>query len=160
MLAWIATAALLTLTATGSPVPRQSPDGAAVVSRSCTSCHDVRRIETSALDRDGWIQTLNRMREHGAEVGLIDQIALIDYLVNNHGPIPEGEGGELLLERCTICHDLGRIREHDGTRELWEDAVRAMLNEGATLSDRELAILIDYLTEHFGPEEAGEPIDR
>lgn len=144
--------ALALLFATG-PASGQVSDGPSVIARSCTSCHDTRRIETAAFDREGWIDVLNRMREHGAEVGLIDQISLMDYLLNNHGPIPEGEGGALLLERCTICHDLVRVREHDGTRELWEDAVRAMLNEGAALNDRELAILIDYLTEHFGPDE-------
>jgi cytochrome c5 len=127
-------------------------DGTAVLAGSCTSCHDTRRIETTAHDREGWIEVMNRMLDHGADVGLLDQIYLIDFLVANHGPVPDGEGRELLLNRCTVCHDLTRVRTHRGTRALWEDALQAMLNEGATLTGPEYEILVDYLAEHLGPD--------
>lgn len=125
--------------------------GLEILNRSCTGCHNLRAIEIQALDHDGWIATLNRMVDNGAEVGTIDQLILLDYLVRNHGPVPEGAGKELLLNRCTICHNLSRVRAHRGTRVLWEDALQAMRNEGAFLTDPEYAIMVDYLSENFGP---------
>ncbi len=123
------------------------------MNRSCTSCHEIRAIEIQALDSDGWIATLNRMIDNGAEIETLDQLILLDYLVRNHGPVPEGAGKELLLNRCTICHNLSRVRAHRGTRVLWEDALQAMRNEGAFLTDSEYAIMVDYLSESFGPQD-------
>ena len=129
------------------------PDqGRDILNRSCTMCHDMRRIETQAMDSEAWLATINQMLDNGAELSTIEQLILLDYLVRNHGPIPDGDGRDLLLNRCTVCHDLERIREHRGTPELWRDAVQAMLNEGAYLTDPEYAILIEYLSEHFGPD--------
>ena len=127
--------------------------GLEILARSCSSCHDMRRIETRAMDSEGWLAVINQMVDNGAEIETIERLILLDYLVRNHGPIPEGEGRDLLLNRCTVCHDLGRVRAHQGTRELWQDAVQTMLNEGAYLTDPEYAILIEYLTEHFGPRD-------
>jgi cytochrome c5 len=127
--------------------------GLAILSRSCTSCHDTRRIETRALDSQGWLDVINRMVTNGAELATLEQLVLLDYLVRNHGPVPDGAGKELLLNRCTVCHNLSRVRAHQGSRELWHDALQAMLNEGAFLTDPEYETLVDYLTEHFGPVE-------
>ncbi len=126
--------------------------GRDILNRSCTMCHDMRRIETRAMDSEAWLATINAMLDNGAELNTIEQLILLDYLVRNHGPVPDGDGRELLLNRCTVCHDLGRVRAHQGTPELWQDAVQAMLNEGAYLTDPEYAILIEYLSEHFGPD--------
>jgi cytochrome c5 len=127
--------------------------GLAILSRTCTHCHDTRRIDVQALDSQGWLDVINRMVDNGAELESLDQLILLNYLVRNHGPVPDGEGKQLLLNRCTVCHNLSRVRAHQGTRELWSDAIQAMLNEGAFLTDAEYAILVDYLTENFGPAE-------
>jgi hypothetical protein len=127
--------------------------GLEIIGRSCTSCHDMRPIETTATDSEGWLEIINQMVDNGAEIETIERLVLLDYLVRNHGPVPEGEGRDLLLNRCTICHDLSRVRAHQGTRVLWEDAVQTMRNEGAYLEDPEYAVLIEYLVEHFGREE-------
>jgi mono/diheme cytochrome c family protein len=131
-----------------------NPDrGREILNRSCVSCHDLRPIETQALDSAGWLDIINTMVGNGAEVGTFEQLILLDYLVRNHGPVPDGDGKELLLNRCTVCHTLDRVRAHQGTPELWHDAVQSMLNEGAFLTDPEYDILVDYLSEHFGPRQ-------
>ena len=150
----LAIAAMLPSANARSESTQLDPDrGLEIMNRSCTSCHEIRAIEIQAFDSDGWIATLNRMIDNGAEIETIDQLILLDYLVRNHGPVPEGAGKELLLNRCTICHNLSRVRAHRGTRVLWEDALQAMRNEGAFLTDSEYAIMVDYLSESFGPQD-------
>jgi mono/diheme cytochrome c family protein len=147
-------AAIVTFSITPPASAQLDPNqGREILNRSCTSCHQMRQIEVQAMDSEEWLATINQMLDNGAEFSTIEQLILLDYLVRNHGPIPDGDGRELLLNRCTVCHSLDRVRAHQGTPALWQDAVQTMLNEGAYLTDPEYAILVDYLTEHFGPEE-------
>lgn len=144
--------AFLLFTVAGLASAQVAPDqGLNILNRSCTGCHSLRAVEVQAMDSEGWLALLNRKIDDGVELNPIEQLILLDYLVRNHGPVPEGPGRELLLNRCTVCHNLDRVRAHRGTRELWEEALSAMLNEGAFLTDAEFATLVDYLTEHFGP---------
>ena len=89
------------------------------------------------------------MIQKGAEVNNTDRPVLIDYLVKNHGPLPSGPGRAILLNTCTICHDLGRVRAHTVSREEWQETLSAMLNEGAMLSDQDFPVLLDYLARNF-----------
>ena len=89
------------------------------------------------------------MVQKGAEVKAEDEPALVAYLVKNHGPLPDGPGKTILLNTCTVCHDLGRVRRQGGTRDDWNDTLGAMLNEGAMLSEQDFPVLLDYLTRNF-----------
>ena len=151
LMMWLLRVAMMPEVVTGSTAQVGGDQGRDLVNRACTSCHDLRPIQTSAKDADGWIDTLNVMVENGAEVSTIEQLILVDYLLRNHGPVPDGQGRDLMLERCTVCHDLARVRAHEGTRVLWEEALQAMRDEGAVLDDAEFATMLDYLSEHFGP---------
>jgi cytochrome c5 len=64
---------------------------------------------------------------------------------------PAGDGAALLEERCTACHGLDRTTSARKTREDWEKTVVRMVSKGAQLSEDEQAILIDYLTQTYGP---------
>jgi cytochrome c5 len=146
---WIG--AVVAMTAAGLialPAAQDEP-GERLVNRSCTNCHDLRRIQVQALDRDAWTIKVNAMIEKGAVVGKDDLPALLDYLVGQHGPVPDGPGKEILLNTCTRCHDLKRIKEHGGNRQQWEETLQAMLNEGAPLSDEEFAVILAYLARNF-----------
>jgi len=37
-----------------------------------------------------------------------DVSGFVDYLVRKHGPLPEGAGKKIMLNECTLCHDLER----------------------------------------------------
>jgi cytochrome c5 len=131
----------------------QEPDkGEQLLNAKCISCHDLRPIEVQALDRNGWNDVVNSMVEKGAAVEKADLPALLDYLVANHGPLPDGAGKRILLNNCTLCHDLKRVLRHGASRENWEDTLSAMLNEGAMLSDEEFPVLLNYLARNFKPE--------
>jgi cytochrome c5 len=131
--------------------PRQAEPGEQIVSNACTTCHDLRPIETQALDEAGWTKEVGVMIDQGAEVKAGDVPILVAYLVKQHGPLPDGPGKEVLLNICTRCHDLQRVRRERLTAEGWLEILDAMLNEGAPLTDKDLPILLRYLARNFGP---------
>ena len=50
--------------------------GEQIQNAACVSCHDLRPIQTSALDKEAWTNTVNAMIEKGATVGQQDQRVL------------------------------------------------------------------------------------
>src|SRR6267142_4127772 len=126
--------------------------GEQIMNEACMKCHDFRPIETQALDHEGWNKIVKTMIEKGATVSTEDTPVLVEYLVKKHGPLPNGAGKKILLETCTLCHDLGRVREHSGTREEWEGLLVHMMGEGAPLADEDFEVLLNYLARNFGPD--------
>ncbi len=55
------------------------------------------------------------------------------------------DGETLVQERCTVCHDTGRIDREDHTEEEWAEVVDEMIEKGAELTDEERQIVIEYL---------------
>jgi cytochrome c5 len=123
--------------------------GEQIQNGACLSCHDLRPIQTAAYDNAGWTMVIDSMIQKGAEVKAADKSVLVDFLTRNHGPLPEGPGKDILLNTCTVCHDLGRVRIHTVSREEWEETLSAMLNEGAMLSDQDFPVLLNYLARNF-----------
>lgn len=164
--AWVATVAVaLTAQQPAGTAPQgdKSPQQVAferfqraehVMNMSCsvTGCHTVRPIQTAAKDLAGWTQTVDTMIEKGAKFEKPeDKDILIEYLVQQHGPLPEGEGRTILLNTCTICHDLQRVRTRRATPEGWKELLEEMIFEGAPLSDDNIPILLTYLARNFRP---------
>jgi cytochrome c5 len=131
------------------PAPER---GEQIMNAACRTCHDLRPVDTAALDEAGWTREVASMVEKGAEISKGDVPVLVDYLVRMHGPLPEGPGKEILLNTCTRCHDLQRIRRQGRSPEGWLEILDAMLNEGAPLSEEELPALLRYLARSFRPE--------
>ena len=129
----------------------RSEKGEQIMNASCRTCHDLRPIETHALDEKGWTTEVESMIEQGAEVSKADIPVLVEYLTRMHGPLPDGPGKEILLNTCTQCHDLMRIRRQGRTPEGWLEILEAMLNEGAPLSEQDLPVLLRYLARSFKP---------
>jgi len=132
----------------GAQLPPVSA-GEKILNTACTVCHELRPIETSALDSDGWSKVVATMVDKGAAVKKEDEPVLVKYLVANFGPLPDGPGKAILLEVCTQCHRLDRVKLRGGTRQDWDDLLSHMLNEGAPLSDDDYPILLNYLARNF-----------
>jgi cytochrome c5 len=120
-----------------------------ILNTSCTTCHDLRKIQTQALDEEGWTQVVKSMIDKGAKVDKEDIPLFVSYLEDNFGPLPEGTGKEIVLNKCTVCHDLKRVRQHFATPEDWADLLRAMENEGLMISDEEFVTVLKYLARNF-----------
>lgn len=69
--------------------------------------------------------------------------------------VPEqapAEDGEALLEaRCSGCHSADRARQVTKTRDGWDQSVSRMIDKGAQLTEAEKVLLVDYLTDTYGP---------
>lgn len=145
--------AVLTTTAAavaaGQGSSAQPDKGEQLMNASCTSCHDLRPIQTQALDSEGWTGVVTAMVDKGAQIEKSDIPSLVEYLTRNHGPLPEGNGKKILLTTCTVCHDLLRVKRTAATREEWEDTLGAMLNEVAMLSEQDFPVLLSYLARNF-----------
>jgi cytochrome c5 len=136
--------------ATGGLVAQDTVAAERIINQSCVDCHDVRMIQTAAKTTDEWATTVSAMVEKGAKVAKEDVPVLVAYLGQNHGPVPAGAGRAILLNTCTMCHDLKRIRLGRRSPEEWEETLGAMLNEGAPLSEEQFPVIHAYLSRHFG----------
>ena len=61
--------------------------GEKILNSACTTCHELRPIETTALDREGWTKVVDAMVEKGADVKKDDVPVLVRYLVSMYGPL-------------------------------------------------------------------------
>ena len=127
----------------------QDDQGERLLNSGCGGCHDLRPIQSSARDRDGWNEVVQNMLQKGADVADKDIPVLLDYLVEHYGPMPDGRGKDVVLNVCTMCHDLKRIRQGHRSPEEWMETLNSMLNEGAPLSDADYPVVLAYLAKNF-----------
>jgi cytochrome c5 len=136
-----------------SPVQAgESDKGERLMNASCQGCHEVRVIQVQAKSAEEWTKTIDAEVARGAKVAKDDIPTLVDYLVDHHGPLPDGRGKAIVLNVCTMCHDLKRIRFGRRSPEEWEETLNAMLNEGAPLSEEQFPVVHAYLSRNFGVE--------
>jgi len=128
---------------------REQEPGDQILNAACLKCHDHRHVDTQALDEEGWTKVVKAEIARGAAVKSDDQPVLIDYLTRMHGPLPDGPGKEVVLNICTQCHDLARVRRERLTAEGWAEILDAMLNEGAPLNQSDFAAVLRYLARNF-----------
>jgi mono/diheme cytochrome c family protein len=145
----VALAAAVLFTAATSSAQRPS-EGQQLVEKRCQGCHNMRRIDTAAKDAKAWQETIQTMIQDGAEVEESEIPVMVQWLTREHGPVPEGAGKQILLNTCTMCHNLNRIKNGRRSPEEWEETLLAMLNEGAPVSDEQLPVIHAYLSRHFG----------
>jgi competence protein ComEA len=68
--------------------------------------------------------------------------------------LPEGEGKKILVASCTTCHDLSEVTKFRGyyDRKQWRDIVVTMMEYGASVDERQVDMLADYLAQHLGKQ--------
>jgi mono/diheme cytochrome c family protein len=71
--------------------------------------------------------------------------------VNAQGPLPQGEGRDLVAVACTQCHALAPILAGREGPAGWKRHVHNMVLRGAQLTSAEADTVIRYLAAHFGP---------
>jgi cytochrome c5 len=139
-----------------SPAPAaqsaEAERGERLMNASCQDCHAVRVIQVQAKTAEEWAKTVEAEIARGAKIAKDDIPVLVDYLTDHHGPLPNGAGKAIVLNVCTMCHDLSRIKRGHRSAEEWEETLNSMLNEGAPLSDDQFPIVHAYLSRHFGVE--------
>jgi cytochrome c5 len=144
--------ALLVMTLAANTRAQDVEEGEQLMNAACQDCHSTRVIQVQAMDADAWTKRISQEIEKGAKLAKDDVPTLVNYLVRSHGPMPDGPGKEIVLNTCTMCHDLFRIKANRRSPEEWEETLITMLNEGAPLSDEEFARVHRYLSRNFGIE--------
>ena len=146
---WAAATAMLAAVAFASAQDDDMAKAEKIFNTSCMACHELRKIQTQALDAEGWTKIVDSMVQKGAKVEKADIPSLVQYLEANFGPLPDGDGKQIVLEKCTVCHDLKRVRQHLASPQEWADTLGAMENEGLRISDEEFATVLRYLARNF-----------
>jgi competence protein ComEA len=66
--------------------------------------------------------------------------------------LPDGPGREATTRVCLDCHGTGNFRQLRLSREDWADQVAEMVDRGAKGTDKDMALVVDYLTDNFGKD--------
>jgi hypothetical protein len=68
--------------------------------------------------------------------------------------LPEGEGRKVLENSCMSCHTLDGLPKFKGqyTSKDWRDVVDTMIAYGAVVQNKDVPVLVEYLTKNFGKE--------
>jgi hypothetical protein len=82
-------------------------------------------------------------------LGLV--LAVTPVLAQTGGPLPQGEGRDLVVAACAQCHGLGPITSVREGASGWRRHVYNMVLRGAPLRAAEAETVINYLTVNFGP---------
>src|SRR5215813_10895611 len=136
-------------------------DGKKILQNACTSCHGLDGVVRLHLDKDGWEGLVSSMVSNGAQVDSKDMPVLIDYLVKNFGaakPAGQAQGGgadndaaakKVLQDSCTTCHDLDLVSSSKMSKDEWQGVVNSMIAKGASVSDKDVPVLVDYLSKTY-----------
>lgn len=65
---------------------------------------------------------------------------------------PEVQGKDLLVSRCSACHNLSMTVTSRGDREFWSGQITAMAVYGADIPADDVEPLVNYLSTQFGPD--------
>ena len=63
--------------------------------------------------------------------------------------LPDGPGREETERLCQSCHDLARSVSRRQDRDGWQATLNKMVAFGTRGTDREFALILDYLAKHF-----------
>ena len=77
--------------------------------------------------------------------------ALILILAPLHAQgLPDGPGKSVLENTCGACHSADIVVGEVGNSNFWANVVDSMRSRGASGTDEDFAIIVDYLTRFFG----------
>jgi hypothetical protein len=140
-------------------------DGARIVRSKCLACHGVDLIVQQRLSPAAWGREVEKMIGWGAIVESSEQETLVDYLEAHFGQggprrragVSPHPGVAILEARCLTCHDARLIEQQRLTAAGWAAELEKMVRWGATLTEPERAVLIDFLSGSIPPSQLASP---
>src|SRR5712691_11501667 len=66
--------------------------------------------------------------------------------------LPRGPVRQVILNNCTACHGIDDYAYYAMERAGWQKLVESMKQKGATISDDDRSVLLDWLSTRFGPD--------
>jgi competence protein ComEA len=77
---------------------------------------------------------------------------LLLFAVPLYAQLPEGAGKAETEKLCSQCHEVERSIAPRQDREGWQTTIDKMVKLGAKGTDKEFALVIDYLASHYPAE--------
>jgi len=68
------------------------------------------------------------------------------------GGLPEGPGKEAVIRVCSDCHSVEQAVSIRATEKDWKDMIALMVDRGATGSEEDFRIILEYLAKNYGPK--------
>ena len=130
--------------------PKQLPEGEGrkSVEGACASCHGLNVVTAKPRGKDEWQELVKTMVARGAPLAADEAGRVAAYLARNFGP--KDRAKELVEDVCSLCHELGRIKDQELTKEEWREFIKGMISEGAPVTEEEFNLIVDYLGKNFG----------
>lgn len=93
----------------------------------CTKCHSLNRILSKNKSKTEWLETVTRMRDNAPDLfNNKDVVMIVDYLSENSKLMRDDMAAKIMVNKCLVCHEWGRILLARKTREEWEECVNDM----------------------------------
>lgn len=67
--------------------------------------------------------------------------------------LPEGPGRAEVMKLCLGCHEVDQATSRRQDRNGWQGTISKMIGLGMKATDEELALVLDYMVEHFPADE-------
>ena len=110
-----------------SPQRKKYGDAQLLFVDRCTKCHTVSRIFSKNKTKEEWKETVLRMRDNAPELFLEEDIPIItDYLTERGEIMRDDIVAQMMVEKCLVCHEVGRILLERKSRKDWEKCVTDM----------------------------------
>ena len=81
-------------------------------------------------------------------------ILAVGFIMSTPQPLmalAHDNGAALLEERCSGCHPSSLSKAKQKTPKQWQATVARMKHRGARLTEDEMKVLVDYLSETYKP---------
>src|SRR5919201_5102725 len=84
-------------------------------------------------------------------------LATMAFAAVQEPKLPEGAGKKILQDACTACHSLDGVVKLHLDKDGWEGLIASMISNGATIDQKDIPVLVDYLVKNFGPAGGAKP---
>lgn len=128
----------------------------------CTKCHTVTQILNKNKTQEEWKETILRMRDNAPELFMDEDIPILaDYLTERGELMRDDVAATIMVDKCLICHEWGRILLEQKSKKDWERCVTDMreLARGTLKKDwftyDEFKLIVDLLVKTQGLEIPG-----
>lgn len=147
-----------------SPLPQKKryKDARLLFVDRCTKCHPADRILKEYKTREEWKDTVLRMRDNAPEQFLFNDIPLlVDFLAERGQIMKDDIAAEIMVNKCLVCHEWGRILLEQKSRSNWEQCVTDMRKIARETRKKdwfthdEFKLIVDLLVKTQGIETEG-----
>ena len=136
-------------------------EGHDIVAVACTQCHGPGPFAQLRQGPEAWRSLVHDMVLRGAQVQPSEVNPVVNYLTAHFGPgnnvpppmhavsLPEGQGKDLVAQRCALCHGLDRVAMAKRSPAEWDAILTRMSFLGAPLDGQDRKLIRAYLGANF-----------